>query len=425
MKLIRRALASLTLLAIFVTTISNGSTLDDLKHYLGGNFFVKDHGAKCDGQTDDAEVIMNTWKLACTSDKPSGVVVAEGTYMAGPLKFEGPCISEITFHIQGTLRAPSNLAWLQSLGSQDDGWIVFQNIDRLTVTGGGTLDGQGERAWKENNCAADTDTCNFLPMNIRFTNVTNALIRNMTSVDSKMVHIKLLECENMTLEHIFINSPLTSFNTDGIHTSRSKGINISDADIKTGNDCISIGDDSQQINVLKVTCGLGDGINVGGLGRYEDEGPISGVTVKNCTMNNTRGGVAVTSWPNSTAGFASGIHFEDIIMNNVTTPPILIDQEYCPYGGHCKTQVPSQVKISSVVFKNVTGTTASRVAVKLECSSSMPCQDVNLEEIDLKYNGKDGSAISQITNVKPAIHGKMLLRALHAPRRRFSRSSLI
>ncbi|GAB2215078.1 hypothetical protein Droror1_Dr00019452 [Drosera rotundifolia] len=112
-------------------------------------------------------------------------------------------------------------------------------------------------------------------------------------------------------------------------------------------------------------------------------------------------------------------------MNNVTTP-ILIDQECCPYD-HCvakvRNKVLSRFKISSVVFKNIRGTSASKVAVKLDCSSIMPCQDVKLEDIDLKYNGKDGSAVSEIANVKPVVHGKMLLRVGH--RRRFSRSSLL
>ncbi|GAB2215158.1 hypothetical protein Droror1_Dr00019536 [Drosera rotundifolia] len=102
--------------------------------------------------------------------------------------------------------------------------------------------------------------------NIQFTNVTNAFVRNITSVDSKMFHINLLNCENMTFDQILINSPLTILNTDGIHVAHSKGINITNADIKMGTNCVSIHVDSQQINAEKVICGLGKGINVGGLG---------------------------------------------------------------------------------------------------------------------------------------------------------------
>lgn len=155
--LMRKVLV-LTLLA-FVSR-SHGAILDGLRHYLGGNFYVNDHGAKCDGQTDDSEVIMKMWNLACLSDMPSGVVLSYGTYMAGPLTFEGPCKSGMTLHLEGTLRAaPSSLDKLQS----QENWVSFSNIDRLTVTGGGTLDGEGERAWKELDCA-DTGACHSLPV---------------------------------------------------------------------------------------------------------------------------------------------------------------------------------------------------------------------------------------------------------------------
>ncbi|KAI5340157.1 hypothetical protein L3X38_019431 [Prunus dulcis] len=44
--------------------------------------------------------------------------------------------------VEGTLQA---LVEPEKLKSQD-GWVVFQNIDGLTVSGGGTFDGQGSIA---------------------------------------------------------------------------------------------------------------------------------------------------------------------------------------------------------------------------------------------------------------------------------------
>ena len=149
--------------------------------------------------------------------------------------------------------------------------------------------------------------------------------------------MSILNCKNVTIQHVTINAPGESLNTDGIHIGRSTRINITHADIKTGDDCFSLGDGSQQINVEKVNCGPGHGISVGSLGKYHNEQPVIGVIVRNCTLTNTRNGVRVKTWPASPSGLASDLHFEDIIVNNVSTP-ILIDQQYCPYG-QCQSKV--------------------------------------------------------------------------------------
>lgn len=219
--------------------------------------------------------------------------------------------------------------------------------------------------------------------------------------------MNILNCKNVTLQHVTINAPGESLNTDGIHIGRSTNINITGAEIQTGDDCVSIGDGSQQINIEKVTCGPGHGISIGSLGRYHDEQPVRGVTVRNCTIKNTSNGVRVKTWPASPNGVASDLHFEDIIMENVTTSPVLIDQEYCP-NGQCQAKMPSRVKISNVSFKNIRGTSADPVAVKLACSKGIPCQNVEISDINLTCNGKNGTCTSVCSNVNPTVTGKVI-----------------
>ena len=76
---------------------------------------------------------------------------------------------------------------------------------------------------------------------------------------------------------------------------------------------------------------------MGSLGLYPHEAPVIGIRVKNCTLTDTTNGVRVKTWPDSPQGSATGMHFENLIMNNVANP-IYIDQEYCPYF-QCKLQV--------------------------------------------------------------------------------------
>lgn len=227
------------------------------------------------------------------------------------------------------------------------------------------------------------------------------MIKDVTTKDSKQFHVNVLGCKNVAFYHFTVDAPAESLNTDGIHIGRSSGINITNTNIKTGDDCISIGDGSEQITINDVTCGPGHGISIGSLGKYPNEEPVIGIKVKGATLTNTMNGIRVKTWPASPQGIASDMHFEDVTMNNVGNP-IIIDQEYCPYN-QCKLQIPSRVKISNVGFKNIRGTTSAQLAVKLVCSSGVPCENVELHDINLKYNG--GAATTLCKNVKPVLGG--------------------
>ncbi|CAH9135832.1 unnamed protein product [Cuscuta epithymum] len=367
----------------------------------GAEFNVKTYGVKGDGTSDDSEAILKAWADACKATDKSTLVVPAGKYMVGPMKLMGPCGNPITFQADGaTFIAPTDLTRFKG----QDGWILFYGIEGLTISGG-TLDGKGQDAWKANNCKKSfSGNCKFLPINLNLGGLTNAEVKGVTSLDSKFFHMNVIQGKNVTLSDITITAPADSANTDGIHIGRSDGVSILGATIKTGDDCVSLGDGAKQVNIENVNCGPGHGISIGSLGKYKDEQPVEGVTVKHCTLTNTDNGVRIKTWPASPEGTASGMHFEDVTMENVSNP-ILIDQEYCPWN-QCTAGVPSKVKISDVSFKGIKGTSATKVAVKLACSKGVPCEKVEVGDINLEYKGTNGTAISECNNVTPTLTGK-------------------
>ncbi|XP_065631289.1 exopolygalacturonase-like [Quercus suber] len=257
-------------------------------------FDVKSYGAQ--PNADITQALTKAWKASCVV-AGSKVVISAGVYKLGLVTLLGPCKGAIEFNLQGTLQAPLDVASLNG----KDGWVVFERIDGLTVSGGG---------------------------NIRFNYVTNSKVQDITSKDSKFFHINLLECKKLQFQHVTISAPTDSANTDGIHIGRSSQITITNANIGTGDDCISVGDGAQDITVNQVTCGPGHGISIGSLGRYQNEEPVSRIRVTSATLSNTDNGVRIKTWPASTSGVAFDIHFEDVVMNNVANP-VIIDQNYC------------------------------------------------------------------------------------------------
>ncbi|XP_043721194.1 exopolygalacturonase-like [Telopea speciosissima] len=365
-------------------------------------FNVLTYGAKPDGRTDNTQAFMKTWVAACHWKGKARFLVPLGTFLVGPVIFAGPCVGPppIIVQILGTVKAVVDISEYES-----PEWFLFERIDGIILTGGGTFDGQGDQVWKYNDCKQNSG-CQLMPANIKFNHVNNGRIRGIHSLNSKAFHFMINFCQNLGIRRINIIAPDNSPNTDGIHISDSNSIGISKSMIGTGDDCISIGQGSTNVTINGVSCGPGHGISVGSLGKYDDEKEVNGITVKNCTLSNTDNGVRIKTWPGSPPGRASGFIFDDIIMNNVQNP-IIIDQQYCS-GSSCKNKPPSRVQVSNVHFMNIRGTSATKVAVSINCSRQFPCQNVQLSNINLKFQGKipnDFTALSQCSNVKLGFAG--------------------
>ncbi|KAH0709958.1 hypothetical protein KY284_011385 [Solanum tuberosum] len=337
-------------------------------------FDITKYGANANA--DISEAVGKAFKEACQSTSPSTIVIPKGTFQMNQVKLEGPCKGPIELQIQATLKALSDPNQIKT-----GEWLIVNKLDFFTMSGGGILDGQGRAAWE----CRESKKCT-----------------------------KLSNCSSC--------SP----NTDGIHISRSSSVNVTDSNFATGDDCISIGIETEQLYITKVTCGLGHGINVGSLSGNPDEKPVIGVFVKNCSFISTDNGVSIKIWHVSHHGVVSDRHFEDIIVQNVSNP-VVIDQVYCPSGKcnkdahpdllftdigppfrsvHSPVELPSQVKINKVTFLNIKGTSRTQSVVSLLCSKGSPCEGVEVGDIDISYSGKEGPAKSSCENIKPNFKGK-------------------
>ncbi|KAL9251036.1 Polygalacturonase-like protein, partial [Drosera capensis] len=346
------------------------------------NYNAVSYGAKPDGNTDSSAAFLNMWNAACSSVSPSTIIVPAGKFLvAQPVVFSGDyCKSRgITFRILGTLVAPSNY----QVFAKASYWISFIDVSRVTISGG-TLDGQGAGLWTcknngGNNCPGGVTT-------LAFTNSKNIVISGLTSLNSQLYHIVVNGCQNVNIHGVKVIASGASPNTDGIHVQLSSEITILNTNIGTGDDCISIGPGTTNMWMQKVVCGPGHGISIGSLGKDANEAGVRNVTVTSSTFVGTQNGVRIKTWARPSNGFVTDVHFQHLTMVNAQNP-IIIDQNYCPNDSGCPGLI-SGVKISDVTYLDIHGTSATEVAVNLDCSSKYPCSQITLQDVQLTYNDR-------------------------------------
>ncbi|XP_057522478.1 probable polygalacturonase At3g15720 [Amaranthus tricolor] len=394
-------------------------------------FNVIDFGAIGDGQHDDNPAFLKAWEAVCgaTDETPTLIIPADKTFLLTPISFHGPCKStSLHVQIEGTLWAPdSRDAWKNC---EANSWIVFKDIENLIIDGSGLLNGKGSTWWK----VLAIQNCNGLQL------------KGITNKDSPGPHLAINSCNNSILSNLQIIAPETSENTDGIDISYSTQVQITDSNIGTGDDCIAIGDGTSRINITGIMCGPGHGISIGSLGKNGGMAKVEQIYVRNCTFNGSSNGARIKTWQGG-SGYARNISFEDIPLIDVKNPIIIdqyycfgpggcpnqkeviserrlnimeVVGSYQPwkkenqvmrdewevgsiwrllswrelwyFEGHLlmgqlrnleNSRKKSAVEIKSVTYKGFHGSSSSMAAITLNCSSSIPCTSILMENINI------------------------------------------
>ncbi|CAI9099966.1 OLC1v1036870C2 [Oldenlandia corymbosa var. corymbosa] len=350
---------------------------------------VDNYGAKGDGSSDDTKAFQDAWNQSCSSTSPVTFVVSRGKqYLLKPITFSGPCNSPLTLQIYGTLKASDNRGDYRVDGRH---WILFQRIKNLTVEGGGTINGNGN-IWWQNSCKINkTLPCKEAPTAVTFYDCQNIIVENLNIEDAQQMHISFEQCSNVQASNLVVKSPEKSPNTDGIHVANTHNIQISSCTIGTGDDCISISNGSQNVQASDIICGPGHGISIGSLGAKNSEARVSGVFVNGANLSGTTNGIRIKTWQGG-SGSASNMKFQNIQMQNVENP-IIIDQNYCDQPTPC-THQESAVQVKNVFYQNISGTSASDIAINFDCSKSYPCEGILLQNVDLVKEGGGASNAS-------------------------------
>ncbi|XP_070026676.1 probable polygalacturonase At3g15720 [Nicotiana sylvestris] len=378
---------------------------DDIKTFNVVNF-----GAVGDGRNDDLPAFLKAWEAVCQSESSRVILVIpeRKKFLLTPSTFEGPCKpSFIHIQVSGNIIAPNSKSGWD--GRATNAWLIFENIDHLTVNGNGVFDGQGHVWWSnpclDNNNPSQETQCKG-PTALVFRRCDRLRVWGVTLIRSARSHIILTACNEVSIANIRIMSPGDSPNTDGIDVSGSTNVRIHNSLIATGDDCIAIGGGSSNVNISGITCGPGHGISIGSLGEGGFE-IVEDVRVRNCTIKDTLTGVRIKTWQGG-EGYARRITFEGIKLVEVNNP-IIIDQFYCPSRVNCKNDTAA-VALSDITFRGISGTSLMDEVINLSCSETVGCKNILLDRVYISsvkgnpVHAKCVNAHGRHTHTRPVVN---------------------
>ncbi|KAJ6321291.1 hypothetical protein OIU77_011394 [Salix suchowensis] len=354
---------------------------------------VDSYGAVGDGVSDDTQAFENAWNTACTTPKSVFLVPPGRHYLVNATRFKGPCAERLVIQIDGTIVAPDEPKnWDPNLPRL---WLDFSKLNGVLFQGNGVIDGSGSKWWASSCKKNKSNPCRGAPTALTIDSSSAVKIEGLTIQNSQQMHFVISRSDSVRVSDVLVSAPEDSPNTDGIHITGSTDVVLQDCKIGTGDDCVSIVNDSSNIKMKRIFCGPGHGISIGSLGKDNSTSTVTKVVLDTAFLRETTNGLRIKTWQGG-HGYVCGVRFENVAMENVVNP-IIIDQFYCDSPKTCKNQT-SAVEISEITYRNISGTTKSSKAMKFACSDTVPCNNIVLSNINLEK--KDGTVATYCNSAK-------------------------
>ncbi|XP_052205141.1 polygalacturonase At1g48100-like [Diospyros lotus] len=348
-------------------------------------FNVLSFGAAGDGVADDTQAFKLAWDTACQAESATLLVPRSYSFMIQSSIFTGPCKSGLLFQIEGTVMPPDGPESWPKNGSRRQ-WLVFYRVNGMSMQGGGLIDGRGEKWWdlpckphKGINGKTLPGPCDS-PVAIRFFMSSNLTVQRLNIKNSPQFHFRFDACRDVHIDSLYIKSPSQSPNTDGIHIENTSNVKIYNSLISNGDDCVSIGSGTFNVDIRNITCGPSHGISIGSLGIRNSRACVSNITVRDSVIKRSDNGVRIKTWQGG-SGSVSKVTFSNIHVEAVRNP-IIIDQYYCSSKA-CSNQT-SAVHITDILYSNIKGSYDIRSPpLRLACSDTVPCTNLTFSDLEL------------------------------------------
>jgi polygalacturonase len=360
-----------TTLILFITTLQLFAT----------SYNIKDFGAKGDKKNNDNIAIQKAVDL-CAAGGGGTVYFPSGNYLIGSsiqLK------NSVQIYLDtGVIlwENPDSSSWIKSKSRS----IFYANeAEHFSIIGPGTIQGNGRDDLCRRSGIEQLPTAYKVTV-MQFKKCNNVLIRDITINNSNAQTIELTYCENIRIDAVTIKNNFYRINTNGIISTSSKSIMVSNCNIVAGDDCIALKSISGKpnSNITINNCileSISAAIKIGSrsFGNFKD------IHINNCAIRNSGIGIGIIVKDGACVErfCASNISIETsdsklhTKVNNQRCP-LLIDikkrQEDSPIG-----------KIRDITFSNIH--ISSDVGIIMQGLPESAIENLTLSNISFRANG--------------------------------------
>jgi len=299
--------------------------------------------------------------------------------------------------------------------------ITAIECDALSITGGGTIDGGGDRAdWWD--WPKETRNGARRPRTLHLAHSDGITVTGVTVRNSPSWTVHPYRCKDLHISALRIENPADSPNTDGLNPESCSGVDICGVAFSVGDDCIAIkaGKRGASDNAHLAPCTdltirhclmqFGHGAVVLG---SEMSGDIRDVTIQNCVFQQTDRGLRLKT-RRGRGGVMEHIRMEHVDMEAVPTPIAVNAFYFCDADGkddwvQSRTAGPvdeTTPKIAGIAVRDVKADGVSLAAAAVLGLPEAPVSSLTFENFTVSYDPSAQADVPLMAlGVAPVRHG--------------------
>lgn len=271
---------------------------------------ILDFGAKGDGKFINTGAI-NEAVDKCFKQGGGTVLIPQGTFVTGCIFLK----SHVDLHLEAgaELLGSENIADYK-VGNDTRGIIYCEDAINVSISGRGTINGNGMTFYDphqnhlnplEYDKSRIRQKENYMPegtfftdgpikrkampgMTIVFFHCTNVSVTGITIKDTPIWATRFGYCDGLLIDGVTIQNNLLIPNSDGIHTTVSRNVRISNCNVVSGDDCIVVTGFPKDEETPEFNSADQDAHAYGNKTIYAEN-----VTVTNCQLKSSSAGIRI------------------------------------------------------------------------------------------------------------------------------------